>query len=119
MSDLIQRLRSQAAVDARPHEIEQLTDEAADAIESSNARIADLLTQLEQKELARKTLAMGYEHASKRAAELEADAARYRWLREQGSDVWKRIGWNTWNDVPEVFPYRDREIDSDMAKEQK
>jgi hypothetical protein len=40
--DLIQRLRSQEAVDAKPHEIEQLTDEAADALEAANARIAEL-----------------------------------------------------------------------------
>lgn len=41
MSDLIQRLRSQDAVDARPHEIERLTDEAADALEAAQIRIAE------------------------------------------------------------------------------
>lgn len=41
MVDLIQRLRSQEAVDARPQEIEKLTDEAADSLESANARIAE------------------------------------------------------------------------------
>lgn len=42
MSDLIQQLRSQEAVDGRPHEIEKLTDEAADALEAANARVAGL-----------------------------------------------------------------------------
>jgi uncharacterized protein YgbK (DUF1537 family) len=46
MTDLIQRLRSQEAVDAKPHEIEQLTDEAADAVEAANARIAELEQEL-------------------------------------------------------------------------
>lgn len=41
MSDLIKRLRSQQAVDSRPHEIEQLTDEGADALEAANSRIAE------------------------------------------------------------------------------
>ncbi|MFM0405249.1 hypothetical protein [Paraburkholderia dipogonis] len=41
MNDLIKRLRSQEAVDANPHEIEQLTGEAANALESANARIAE------------------------------------------------------------------------------
>jgi hypothetical protein len=42
MTDLISRLRSQEAVDARPYEIEQLTDEAATALELANTRIAYL-----------------------------------------------------------------------------
>jgi hypothetical protein len=42
VTDLIARLRSQEAVDARPREIEQLTDEAADALEAANDRIAAL-----------------------------------------------------------------------------
>lgn len=54
------------------HAILDLIEQQADALEAANARISDLLTQLEQKELARYTLAMGYERASKRAAELEA-----------------------------------------------
>jgi hypothetical protein len=36
--DLIKRLRSQKAVDGRPHEIEQLTDEAAAMIEHGVTR---------------------------------------------------------------------------------
>lgn len=47
MSDLIKRLRSQVALDSRPHEIEQLTDEAADALEAANARIAQFERVLE------------------------------------------------------------------------
>jgi hypothetical protein len=47
MSDeLIKRLRSQKAVDGRPHEIEQLTDEAAALIEQQAARIAALEAQI-------------------------------------------------------------------------
>jgi ABC-type transporter Mla subunit MlaD len=46
MDDLIRRLRSQEAVDGKPHEIEQLTDEAADALEAANARIAELEQEL-------------------------------------------------------------------------
>jgi hypothetical protein len=42
MSDLIKRLRSQEAVDGKPHEIEQLTDEAATALETANNLIAEL-----------------------------------------------------------------------------
>ena len=45
MSDLIKRLRSQEAVDGKPHEIEQLTDEAANALEAANDLIAELETQ--------------------------------------------------------------------------
>ncbi|MFM0226167.1 hypothetical protein [Paraburkholderia dipogonis] len=41
MSDLIKRLRSQETVDAKPHAIELLTDEAADALEVANRRIAE------------------------------------------------------------------------------
>ncbi|MFM0432372.1 hypothetical protein PQQ75_25400 [Paraburkholderia aspalathi] len=41
MRELIQRLRSQEAVDATPREIEQLTDEAADTLEAANTRIAE------------------------------------------------------------------------------
>ena len=51
-------------------------------------------------------------------AEVEAlrkDAERYRWLREQPGSTWRRIGFNTWNDDPSVFPWRDDEIDA--AKE--
>ena len=43
------------------------------------------------------------------------DAKRYRWLRAQPFDTWKRIGWNTWGDDPAVFPIRDEDIDSAMA----
>ena len=53
-------------------------------------------------------------------AEVEAlrkDAERYRWLREQPGSTWRRIGFNTWNDDPSVFPWRDDEIDA--AKEPK
>lgn len=48
MTDLIARLRSQEAVDARPHEIERLTDEAANALEAANERIATLQASLDQ-----------------------------------------------------------------------
>lgn len=41
MNDLIKRLRSQEAVDGTPREIELLTDEAADALESASSRIAE------------------------------------------------------------------------------
>lgn len=88
MSDLIKRLReSYNNWDSGYKADGALLGEAADALESANARIVDLLIQLEQKELARKTLAMGYEHASKRAAELEADADRYRWLRFKHQNI--------------------------------
>lgn len=40
------------------------------------------------------------------------DAARYRWLREQPFDTWKRIAWNTWNNDPVVWPDRDAAIDA-------
>ncbi|MGB8421402.1 hypothetical protein [Paraburkholderia sp.] len=45
MSDLIRRLQSQEAVDGNPHEIEQLTDEAASALETANSRLAELETE--------------------------------------------------------------------------
>jgi hypothetical protein len=75
MGDLIERLRDRASrfrgyVDGRGAASSEL-DEAADAPQEANARIADLLMQLEQKEVARHTLAVGYESASRRAAELE------------------------------------------------
>lgn len=47
MSDLIKRLRSQEAVDGTPREIELLTDEAADALEAANVRIAEFERILE------------------------------------------------------------------------
>jgi hypothetical protein len=50
-------------------------DAYAGVIRNRDARIADLLMQLEQKELARYTLAVGYESASQRAADLEAQIA--------------------------------------------
>jgi hypothetical protein len=43
------------------------------------------------------------------------DAERYRWLRAQPHSVWNQIGWNTWDDRPEVFPLRDAAIDATMA----
>jgi len=46
------------------------------------------------------------------------DARRYRWLREQPSETWKYIGWNTWNDHPLVFPYRDAAIDRAMSEKE-
>jgi hypothetical protein len=45
MSDLIRRLQSLEAVDGNPHEIEQLTDEAASALETANSRLAELETE--------------------------------------------------------------------------
>jgi hypothetical protein len=42
VEDLIKRLRSQQAVDGRPHEVEKLTDEAADLIEQQAARLTAL-----------------------------------------------------------------------------
>lgn len=59
-------------------------------------------------------LLAAYSAHRQRAGEVERDAARYRWLREQSSATWKRIGWNTWNDDPAVFPGRDEEIDKAM-----
>jgi hypothetical protein len=46
--DLIKRLRSQKAVDGRPHEIEKLTDEAAAMIEQQAAGIANLKNDIER-----------------------------------------------------------------------
>lgn len=43
------------------------------------------------------------------------DAARYRWLRAQPFNTWKKIGWNTWNDDPAVFPHRDEYIDAALS----
>jgi hypothetical protein len=57
----------------------------------------------------------GASHASNAGEDTERDAARYRWLRTQPFDTWKRIAWNTWNDDPEVFPIRDEEIDAAIA----
>ena len=50
-------------------------------------------------------------------SELETDAARYRWLRTQSHDTWSRIGFNTWEDHPSMFPIRDANIDAEMEKQ--
>lgn len=47
------------------------------------------------------------------------DAARYRWLREQKPDVWKRIGWTTWPVDQNVMDTRDDEIDQALAAQAK
>ena len=46
MSDLIKRLRAYDTPHAKPTAIEILTDEAADALEAANARIAELEQEL-------------------------------------------------------------------------
>jgi hypothetical protein len=50
---------------------------------------------------------------------MEQDAARYRWLREQKPDVWKRIGWTTWPVDQNVMDARDDEIDQALAAQAK
>jgi hypothetical protein len=47
------------------------------------------------------------------------DAARYRWLREQPYETFSQIAFNTWNNAPFVFPYRDQFIDAAMRATQK
>jgi hypothetical protein len=66
--DLIKRLRSQKAVDGRPHEIEQLTDEAAAMIEQQADQLLDARRTAEYWKA---------EHnaANARIAELEAQIA--------------------------------------------
>ena len=45
------------------------------------------------------------------------DAARYRWLREQSFDTWKRIAWNTYDDSQPWIPkLRDADIDAALAQ---
>jgi hypothetical protein len=46
------------------------------------------------------------------------DAARYRWLREQPYETFSQIAFNTWNNAPFVFPYRDQFIDAAMRTTQ-
>src|SRR5690606_31891864 len=43
------------------------------------------------------------------------DAERYRWLRVQPFEGWKRIAWNTWGDDPAVATHRDADIDAAIS----
>lgn len=102
MTDLIRRLRSQEAVDGTPHEIEVLTDEAADALESANSRIAEferILDGLPHDAVAGGWTARGSSAYAKkletRIAELEADLAFQKSVtdaaRQQQSDLLGRV----------------------------
>jgi multidrug resistance efflux pump len=73
MSELIQRLRSQEAVDGKPHEIEQLTDEAADALAAANFRIAELEAKCRLYEAS-------LDKADTERDALAKDSERYRFL---------------------------------------
>lgn len=109
MTDLIKRLRSQEAVDAKPHEIEQLTDEAADLIASLESRISQQS----------RTIAS----MCQQVADLERDAERYRWLRRRAVMIDASDETITtitlFKDEGPTGEFLDDQIDGEIAKEQK
>ncbi|WP_175104455.1 hypothetical protein [Pararobbsia alpina] len=97
--DLIKRLRAQETVDGTPQEIEQITDEAADAIEILQREREAILMQARiwaqeaktQKSTVDEVGAIlgGIPDWGPIAAGVEAlqrDAARYRWLKDNCFD---------------------------------
>lgn len=84
MSNLIRRLRSQEAVDARPHEIEKLTDEAANLIEQQARDIEALKSDIEDQ------IQLTCE-AMELAVACQKDAALFRSLLANMADEFVRV----------------------------
>jgi multidrug resistance efflux pump len=76
MSDLIKRLRDhEASVLQGPAYLMRTATEAAQALESANARIAELATKCRLYEAS-------LDKSDREADGLKKDAERYRWLRD-------------------------------------
>lgn len=94
---------------------------AADTLNSPHPRCVSSLAYMSQidQDRGREYVPLYAAPVAAQKADDALDAERYRWLRVQPFEVWKRIAWNTWGDDPAVATHRDADIDAAISAQQR